>query len=268
MECSYIDVQNKSKLKKAIKNKLLVKPSFELISSSGEKISGDRLSFLGSGVNSSVWKYEKDDIEYALKIFFRNFYECALHYEVYKIVRELSFKNIVKALDIFKINDKSISDYSKYDAYLMNYLNEVKNYSILEMPVSLLVENIYNLEEDAKLLSDNNILMRDVCAENTIFSKDSSMINISDIDMFSKDNENYDILLQKNNKIILLLFREILKSSVSKEYCTYKYNKFLYNYLFPDNVLSNPTSKRIEKLFSSYDKPNDFFKDNVNIFKK
>lgn len=233
------------------------------INKEGKIIYPDELTFIGAGENSSVWKYKND----ALKIFFEDRLKWALAYDSYTRIKNLSMNRIIKAKDSFYECNTSYINHYKLDAYLMDYIEKINKINILEIPTSLLLKNIYLLEEDTELLSKNCIKMRDIKIENSIINSNYELF-FSDIDMyeciFSSNTEN--ILLE--NKIELnFFFKKYIAKSLEKlvavnELTSEEYNMLvfkLYNTLTSFKVEKQSIYHSYEKLFGNYEMPKEYF---------
>lgn len=253
-----------------------IKPSFDLERENGKIIYGRELSYLGSGENSTVWKYEQDSKKYAVKIFLLGGLMYALDLDVYWKMKKIPLKNTLKALEILKvINDGVGAKTRQYYAYIMEYLEEQKNYSIVDMPTSMLLENASILESDAKLLAQNNIVMRDGKMENSIFNKANSMLYISDIDMFeirhvdifSKERISCEELISCNYVELQYIFYDFLIQYSSEHYNSV-YNALFITLFLLDNTHEKTITEKLEDLFSPYDTPKQFFEDNKSSYDK
>lgn len=77
--------------------------------------------------------------------------------------------------------------------------------------------------------------------------------------LFVKDSNNS--ILENNYGLFMELIRDYFVEETFKSYGI-RYIDYL-NYVFDidNNILSNPPSKRLKKVLSSYKSPRDFFKD-------
>lgn len=265
---SYIlfDVRESDKFFKYEKSlNFIIKPSFNLEKENGEIIYGKELSYIGRGENSTVWKYKKGDNVYAIKIFFDIGFSCSLEDIVYESMKNIPLKKTLKAFETLKIINNKNDLVDRYGAYLMQYLEEIKGYSIVDMHTSKLLENIKMLEFDAMLLAKNEIVMKDLKIENAIFNRADSMLYIGDIDMYYKAYNEDIVDIMANNymeeKFIIYQFL----SRYSSQYYNGIYNEMIEDlFLKKDN--RKPCTKKLEDLFSSYETPKQFFKENINSF--
>lgn len=269
----YFDVRDSDKFFKQEKfQSWEIKPSFNLVRENGNLLLGRELSYYGRGQNSTVWKWECDGTKYAVKIFFDIAFSCALQKDTYKVMKNLPLKNTLKALDTLKVVNSSGDVVNEYGAYLMEFLEERKGYSIVEMSTPKLIENAKFLELDAKLLAQNRIVMQDVKKENTIFNKEDSMLYLSDIDMFyvSYDELSNGVLsdiVRSNNIELRFAFYEFLARYSSEHYHAI-YNDFLESFFFRDTTHGKAVADKLDYLFSSYDTPKQFFEENEKKFLK
>ena len=249
-----------------------IKPNFDLEKENGETIYGRELSYLGKGLNSTVWKYECGGKEYAIKIFFDIGLSCALSLDVYKVMRNLPIKNTLKALETLKVindNENENAKRRRYYAYIMEYLEEQKNSSIVDMPTSILLENTSILESDAEILAKNNIVMQDLKTENTIFNKTNSMFYISDVDMFQlkRKDASIDDTIMHNYTVLQYIFYRFL-TRYSTDYYNGIYNDLFEKLLYQDTTHEKSITDKLEDLFFPYDTPKQFFKDNKDRYYK
>lgn len=266
----FFDVRNNERFLMQEKSQnCQIKPCFDLEKEDGKIIYGRELSYLGRGGNATVWKYEQDGIKYAVKIFFEIGLSYSLRKEVYQKMKNLSLNNTLKALETLNVIHYDESALRRrYYAYIMEYLEEKKNYSIVDMPTSMLLENTSFLELDAKMLAQSSIVMRDVKMENTVFNKANSMFYISDIDMFelgqmSVPNKE---LVTRNYIELQYVFYDFLAQYSSKYYHGI-YND-LFGRVFFRDIPNKSITEKLESLFASYDTPKQFFKDNKSHYDK
>lgn len=266
--CIYFDVRDKKHFKQEQSKNLQIKPSFDLKKENGEIILGRELFYLGRGENSTVWKYEYNGEEYAIKIFYNTSLLFALDIDVFKIMKSLPLENTIKPISTLKIINSSDNNILGYDAYMMEFIDEKKDYSIVEMPTSKLLENARILEKDSNLLAESKIVMHDTKKENAIFNNVNSNIYISDIDMFFIANyESTKGVIESNYMELNYMFYELL-SQYSSEYYSDIYNEFFEDLFFKSTTNKNAVSSNLEYLFSSYDTPKQFFKDNKKSYIK
>lgn len=263
----YIDVRDSREFSKQKELRWQMKPNFDLEKENGEIVYKDELSFLGKGVNSTVWKYEYNGKKYAIKIFFDNSLGCALVEDVYKKMKPLPLKNTIKALDTLKVLNSGGNGVVGHDAYIMEFLEERKDYSIVEMPTSKLLENSSALESDAHLLAVNNIVMNDVKRQNTIFSDENAMFYISDIDRFELSNFDRESIINKNYGELQFIYYQYL-CRYSSDYYNAIYNGLFEELFFKDTTHEKSITGKLEDLFSPYDTPKQFFKENKGYYYK
>lgn len=267
----YCDVREKEVFSKSMIPKQYIKPNFDLEQENGKIIRGKDLSYLGNGENSSIWKYNDGTKDYALKIFFYIGRPYSLAYNTYVRMKDYELKYTLSPLDTCKVIENKKEKYY-YDAYLMDLLEKEENWSILEMPTSLLLENVEGLELDLELLTENNIRMLDCKEENIILNKNNQHIYISDIDMFRVEYDTFfsDLIEANYDELFWILF-SLFKSGYHQEYKEmYKYISYADINHFIVNILSYRQSNNIGymtselyKQFGFYDTPKQFFKDHA-----
>ena len=112
----------------------------------GSFIDRDTLSYLGSGYNCHVWKLDKDSETFAIKTFVNR--DFCMKYELYQKMKSLELHRTLKAREVFKQVD---SPYDM-DAYMMQYLDEDRDFSLFDFPTAMLLENFSRIEQDAQRL--------------------------------------------------------------------------------------------------------------------
>lgn len=185
---------------------------YDLEDEEGNIIRKEDLSYIDSGCNASVWKYNTKEKTYAVKVFD----ECitfALTYKVFKKMEKLSFNNIIKVeKTLYNVTHFKEKKKENFDAYMMSFLEEEKQ-RLLEMKMSLLLQNIENLYNDTLTLSQNKIRMRDVRRANTIMNKKDGMLYLIDVDMFKLEKSKKD-LIKTNNLTLLWLLKDIIRTEM------------------------------------------------------
>lgn len=261
----YFDVRDNREFSKQAELQCRIKPNFDLEGENGEIIYGRKLSYLGRGVNSTVWKYERDGKKYAIKIFFTSCLECALAENVYRIMKPLSLKNTIKALDTLKVLNSGGNKVVGHDAYIMEFLEEKKDYSMVEMPTQALLENTSLLESDAHLLASNKIKMNDVKRENTIFNNNDAMLYIGDIDRFDLSKSSRKSITNQNYSELQFIYYQFF-TRYSTDYYNAIYNDLFKELFYQDTTHEKPITDKLEDLFSPYDTPKQFFKVNKDRY--
>ena len=223
----------------------------------GSFIDKDTLSYLGSGCNSHVWKLDKDSETFAVKTFINR--EFCMTYELYHKMKNLELQQTLKAMEVFKRSD---SPYDM-DAYMMQYLEKDKSFSLLDFPVPMLLKNFRVLEQDANMLADNHIIMCDVDVSNSIYDKLTSQLYISDIDYFYFDDTLPSFrILDRNYSLIMDLFIDYLHKDLGKSDLS-SFDKSSYitqlQELFDDNFVEESPCDKIEKVFGKYQTPRQYF---------
>lgn len=229
----------------------------------GSFIESDMLDYLGHGENSSVWKIRKDDKDYAFKVFFDGRYQYALDYEAYIKMKDLDLKKVIKAEEIYCTEDRAENqkNFFCFNAYLMQFLENNDDLNLLEMPIEKIIENMRLLEDDARMLASEKIVMDDVKVGNSIFNKNDEMLYITDIDMFQYwRKQTPDFILRYNYRAILYLFREHLLNSIIKNEEFTNEEKCQYFSLLRSEISSKDgqillPSQRFEKVFFKEETP-------------
>lgn len=261
----YFDVRDNREFSKQAELQCRIKPNFDLEGENGEIIYGRKLSYLGRGVNSTVWKYERDGKKYAIKIFFTSCLGCALAENVYRIMKPLSLKNTIKALDTLKVLNSGGNKVVGHDAYIMEFLEEKKDYSMVEMPTQALLENTSLLESDAHLLASNKIKMNDVKRENTIFNNNDAMLYIGDIDRFDLSKSSRKSITNQNYSELQFIYYQFF-TRYSTDYYNAIYNDLFKELFYQDTTHEKSITDKLEDLFSPYDTPKQFFKVNKDRY--
>lgn len=236
------------------------------ISKEEKNIKPDELSLIGMGHNYSVWKYKDKNEINALKIFFSDSRRFSLSYDCYGTMKNLPLKRTIKAKETFYESTCKPIVSDKLDAYTMDYIEELKDMSLLEIPTSILVENVKLLEEDVKILAENGVGMGDVSIDNSILNKKLELF-LSDIDMYRVDKCSSEECILKRNKIELNYFiksyfeSELERLEMDKVFTRKEYNLAILQ-LYAS--LIGKTSeieiyKSLEKLFSNYETPKEYF---------
>lgn len=235
--------------------------SEDYISETGRIITKDQLQFVTNSKNSSIWKYELEGKIYAFKKFYDDRYSYSLKYVVYQIMQKLLLKNIVKPLEGYKkisnTSEKSI------DAYIMEYIFANLDFSFLDYPIEILLENIENLEKDIEQLSAAHIFMFDIGAKNSIISKDDLKLSIIDTDMYYYDRlSSISTILEENrrnifNLIRIHLIRGLLNCQDLDKHAA-EIKEFLKMYFNPDDT-NESLYARVEGLFGNYETPKQCF---------
>ena len=181
-------------------------------------------------------------------------------------MKDLPLKNIIKAIDVYFKDDKSMEERKNFDAYLMNYLEENLFFLLSDFPLDSLLENIFYLEKDIKIITDYHILMSDVKPKNSIICNNSDMqLYITDVDKFScQDQMKVSTLLRKNRLMLLYLIKshfikDLFNISLSEEKKQQIYT-YLCWYFSPSNLGNELLVNKVEQLFCGCDSPKKYFK--------
>ena len=230
---------------------------FSLYGDLGSFIDKDTLSYLGSGCNNHVWKLDREQGVFAVKTFINR--EFCMKSELYHKMKNLELQQTLKAMEVFKRSD---SPYDM-DAYMMQYLEKDKFFSLLDFPVPMLLKNFRVLEQDANMLADNHIIMCDVDVSNSIYDKLTSQLYISDIDYFYFDDTLPSFrILDRNYSLIMDLVVDYLHKDLGKSDLS-SFDKVSYitqlQELFDDNFVEESPCDKIEKVFGKCETPRQYF---------
>lgn len=240
----------------------MFKLEHDFINSDGKIIKNEELSYINKGANASVWKYRK----MAFKIFFEDSYRHCLTYQTYERMKDLPLKNMIKAIDVYFKDDKSMEERKNFDAYLMNYLEENLCFLLSDFPLDSLLENIFYLEKDIEIITDYHILMSDVKPKNSIICNNSDMqLYITDVDKFScQDQMKVSTLLRKNRLMLLYLIKSHFIKDLSNISLSEEKKQQIYTYLCwyfsPSNLRNELLVNKVEQLFCGCDSPKKYFK--------
>lgn len=233
----------------------------------GKIITADELSFLGAGQNSSVWKYkdkDKDKIS-AFKIFFSDRRGFGLLDGTYLRMQKLPLQRILNAKDAYECITDTSKKYYWLDAYLMDYIEMLKNISILDVPTLIFLENIRLLEEDIKILSENKIKMLDISPENSILNSNYELY-LCDTDMYenvySSDVEVEEIIMRNKIEFTGFIKKYLAKAlkdlevngDLSRDDCIreiFQIDRY--------RSLELDTYNGLEELFGNYETPKEYF---------
>lgn len=245
------------------------KPTCNFLGSEGSLIQPNYLAYANHGVNASVWHYGNEDKEYAFKLFFDDCKFYALTYELYQRMKGLSLNTTIQALEVYRKSDSKEVEQYLFDAYTMKWLDEDKTRTLLETPVSLLLKNICYLQQDAQLLANESIYMKDVKKENSIFHQKDQLLYITDIDMFSCSEvmRSQDILMH-NYAMLLYLIKSHLYEDIRNTSFFLPSEKgkaismIMSDFSFSSIDFFTPVEV-IEKKFSQAETPMQYYKQRV-----
>lgn len=183
--------------------------------------------------NNKKVRYNPYNMKYDKKIGSGLESDCYLiNGEVVKLYNDYCQKirlNKVEIEQMSKINTRRIimpsvallDKKKKAKGYKMKYINSLGYDSFYKMPKNKLTEELKILEDDVNLLTDNDVLLDDICITNTIFNNGAYLI----------DPGSYTI----NN---LICTKEMNRDRINEyliyllvEYAVIKYGKESYNIL-------------------------------------
>lgn len=233
------------------------------IGDQGTIIQSKDLSYISEGCNASVWRYDSFDEAYAFKLFFEGCSSYALSYDAYQKMKRLSLKRTVKPIEMFRDQKTDTGEFES--GYLMPLLVPNEDMTLLDMPTSCLLENVRLLQDDVQLLTEENIQMKDVRYENSIFDQTTGMLYVTDVDMFEcADYVPKDKLLEYNYKRLLYLLKDHLQRSVT---CSNDFDSshkkasglLIKRDFSMDALLECPPAVKIEQAFSKFEHPKQYF---------
>ena len=228
-----------------------------LCGDAGSFIDKNTLSYLNSGCNGHVWQLENEKGKFAVKTFINR--EFCLDYTLYEKMANLELQQILKAIEAFKHLDSAFD----MDAYMMHYLEKDSEFSMLDYPVSLLLDNFSTLSKDAKMLADNHIVMCDVGVVNSIFDVLTSKLYVSDIDYFYYDESVSSFrILDRHYELLLDLFVSYMRKGLEEsDFLSFDKNNYItqLNQLFMDDYRFNKPCDKIEQVFGKYETPRQYF---------
>lgn len=173
----------------------------------GSSFKKSDLVYLGEGANARVWKCGNS----AFKEFIPSHIGSGIDKRLGDIFSEINFSNLP---NFYSFVRWSKSGDVPYIGYMMEYFEEDKKASILDLPISTIVSSFRDLERDIEAISDFNILMSDVTAYNTMITSDGK-IHTFDYDMylFSEGND----ALRRNKVTELKLLHGLFLYYTSKD---------------------------------------------------
>ncbi len=237
---------------------------YDFVLENGEVIPSEQLEFVSCGSNSSIWKWDNGNHIRAVKSFFDKCYVFSLRPNVLSEMKGLDFLNLP---NIYSSLQRIPSSSMAYDGYLMDYFIEDKNTILSELPSDNLILSLEQIEEDARMLSDHQIVMYDIKPVNSIITQDDLLLHFLDLDLYKKvdSKSREEILLIQYKRICSFLSiglrDEIKKDDSFSEDQKMKISFFIQDYfqLSTDDTLK--PSERVENLFSNVDSPKQYFKE-------
>lgn len=225
------------------------------INKTGHIIRPNELTYLASGENSSIWKYENE----AFKIFFSDCLRFALDNETYKIMKDLPLKRTIKAKDSYSEYTEK-PNYESFAAYIMDFQEE-KEISLFDMPTATFLENIRLIEEDGILLAKNGIEMHDLKVENSIINQTNELY-LLDTDMYKLCYfQSKEYTANKNkieiNWLIKSAINSLLEQESSRNINLAALKKI--QTIFSNRLDDLDSSRELEKLFNNYENPKEYF---------
>lgn len=236
---------------------------FNFVLENGDVIPSEQLEFLSCGANSSIWKWDDGNQIRAVKSFFDERYVFSLRPSVLSDIKNLSFSNLP---NIYSSLQRSPSSSMMYDGYLMDYFKEDRNAVLSELPSDNLILSLEQIEEDARILADYQIVMYDVKPVNSIITQDDLLLHFIDLDLYKKvsSKSSKEVLLIQYKMICSFLsmgFREdIKKDATFSSDEKMQISSFIKDYFDFSTDYTLKPSKRVENLFSNVDSPKQYFR--------
>lgn len=237
--------------------------SFDFVGADGLVIPSNELKLLNYGANGSVWKWDDGFHTQAVKSFFDGRYRLSLPLDICLIMQKLNFINLP---NIYSPLSRSNKSGDSYDAYLMEYFNELDGAKLTELPSHNLILSIEQIEEDSKNLAEHQIVMFDVKPGNSIVTQEDLMLHFVDLDLYKKvSDKSYEELLGIQQKMIMSFLSMKFRKDIQSDDTFSIINKqrivsFLRQYFsFSTNYTLSPR-EQVENLFSNVDNPKQYFK--------
>lgn len=171
--------------------------------------------------------------------------------EIFKLYKELSLEGYSKLYDIF-YRDPELQQVAGYTA---------KYYT--EDPENLLFRSteytIYNLEvlyNAMKILSENQILVKDLIPRNIILGKDN--VTVTDYDSCRLSAKNVEELTKQNIDSLMHLFKGLYKEAFKELAVNIEKNKELSNYINYFFSNGNEPIKKLQRKMKMAPRPIDF----------
>lgn len=144
--------------------------------------------------------------------------------EVFKIYKELSLEGYSKLHELWY----SDVELKEVGAYISDWYVKTRD-NILFMPTEYTIHNLSVLYNSIKVLSENQILARDLIPQNVILGSEN--ITVVDFDSCRLSTKTRDELERLNTLAVLKLFREIYKDGLRSLALNIDKNKALSNYI-------------------------------------
>lgn len=188
-----------------------VKRPYQLFLDDGSCIYGDELKFIGHGYNADVWKWQHDGCDFAVKTFYPNCYGLALHQDIASIFSQIQFYNLP---NLYSTVCHHSFSFRSIDGYVMEFFEEEKGVSLMDISSTNLFSSISYLEDDMQAFSSYQVMMNDIRKDNTMITRDG-MLHLFDYDMFYVDSDmNSKYVMLKNQHMVLWLLGNLFSSSL------------------------------------------------------
>lgn len=157
----------------------------DLVDEQGRVLELKDLSYVNHGCNSEVWKWEKDGKCEAVKLYFDQTLDFCMAPDVFQVIKNLDFVNMPNVYSVLRKSSKRENEVSGYS---MDYLEEDLKGTFLDSSTTNLVSSFRLMEQDAKLLASNHVVMRDVSPDNVMITKGEGIARLFDFDLFTVED--------------------------------------------------------------------------------
>lgn len=225
------------------------------------------LKLIGQGYESKVYKYK----DVALKIHHKHNYKfgIGLTLDNMKSMKEISTKRILMPIDAI-YRKKANNQYIGYSTSLVT--NIKSKYSFINLDSNILYNEIDNLREDAKKLSNHKIMLSDLCNDKNLvfngnlyyvdpgcyyFLNDLDSKDINDENMFELDISLCENLFCFNNNIDYIRDELVLMQNINYRKINNKILELvnnIYNNDYENNYLKSGDKTYLEYLMNIIEK--------------
>ncbi len=166
------------------------------------------------------------------------------NFGVIKDIKELALKQF------YKIYTLLFNRNHDFNGYIMKYYQS-EDIDILTMPIAYTLDNLSGIIQDTKVISEANILFRDLHSENIIFNNNG--MTIIDVDNF--DYSQIESPLEFNIDLVYGLFRNIYIESLVKNH-----KGSLEAAIVIRNLINNKARNLVYDELKGYKYPIDYIK--------
>ena len=146
--------------------------------------------------------------------------------KMFEILKGLNLENFYQLLEPF-YRDKLLTTIG---AYSMKYYSESKT-SILDMPIEYIIYNFSILYQNAQILSEEKIIMRDLNNRNVIVGDEN--ITIIDAEEYTINHlSTQKHILHQNTLIILTLLKNLFIAELKKQKIYNEQSEYIVKELF------------------------------------